>query len=305
MDKAISIVSDERLLLNNPSFFNDPFDFNNKRDKQDKKRAANLMRSFETLTLMINALSLPHIKEALEKTGQFKVLKFEYETLIKALKKHPRFDGNVGFKTLYKIFGMKKTEFLKESEKHLLRFEKKTDGIINKIKNEALVTCFSKRFDSVLMWSHYAKSHTGVCLEYDRPFSNDFIDVVYSKKRPKVKIYELISYISAKTIIGDGYGTINDASLMASVLKPYYTKSTSWKYEQEVRCMTTINAQDQSRLIFDKDDVYYKMPLPTKIYIGCRAKGKEMDNLIKIAKTKGIKVIFLKTDDEYYSLTEK
>ncbi len=109
MDKAISILSGERLLLNNPSFFNDPFDFNNKRDMQDKKRVANLMRSFETLTLMVNALSLPHIKAALEKKGLFQILKREYETLIKALKKHPRFDSNVGFKTLYKIFGMKKT----------------------------------------------------------------------------------------------------------------------------------------------------------------------------------------------------
>ena len=47
------------------------------------------------------------------------------------------------------------------------------------------------------------------------------------------------------------------------------------------------------------------MPKPTKIYIGCRAKGKEMNELIKIAKKKRIKCVFLKCDDETFSLKER
>jgi len=30
-----------------------------------------------------------------------------------------------------------------------------------------LVVCLNEKKDNILMWSHYAKNHTGFCIEYD------------------------------------------------------------------------------------------------------------------------------------------
>ena len=34
-------------------------------------------------------------------------------------------------------------------------------------KNKYKICCFSKSYSNFLLWSHYAKDHKGVCLEYE------------------------------------------------------------------------------------------------------------------------------------------
>ena len=306
MDKALLILKDERLLLKNPEAFNDPFDFNVKRSKKDVAKVAKIMRSYLLTTYMVKATELPGIREALRRHPLYRTMKSEYNLLVKALKKFPYFDGNFGFTALYKIMGLKSQDFKKEVEKELTNFEQRADKELDKIKKQALVTCFGKKHDSILMWSHYSESHTGVCFEYDVPIDNDFVEVKYSKKRPKLELYKLVSFLSAKSIIGDQNRNDYSRDLMRSTLKPFVTKSICWKYEEEVRFLTL---KTKRQLIKEKVNgeinYYLEMPLPTKIYIGCRAKGKLMNELIKIAKEKNIKYIFMKTDKEEFKLIQK
>ena len=58
---------------------------------------------------------------------------------------------------------------------------------IERTKKDALATCFSKRNDSILMWSHYADSHKGVCFEFDYE-SPYFYDVLYENKIPEFDV---------------------------------------------------------------------------------------------------------------------
>jgi len=34
------------------------------------------------------------------------------------------------------------------------------------------VLCFSRRWNNILMWSHYADGHKGICLGFDGPMSS-------------------------------------------------------------------------------------------------------------------------------------
>lgn len=83
------------------------------------------------------------------------------------------------------------------------------------------VCCFSKTNDNLLMWSHYASSAKGFCLEFDCSNSDDFsrlFPVEYVEKPPEIdykKAFDIDSLYFAKTLL--------------------CTKSLNWKYEKEWR----------------------------------------------------------------------
>ena len=47
---------------------------------------------------------------------------------------------------------------------------------MDELKDAVRVVCLSETYDSMLMWSHYARNHTGYCIEYE--FNKD--DMYYS-----------------------------------------------------------------------------------------------------------------------------
>jgi hypothetical protein len=96
------------------------------------------------------------------------------------------------------------------------------------------VFCLSSRYDSPLMWSHYADQHRGICVEFD------------------------VSKLPAGTIRGVRYGDSREvrASAIQSWLRDdnvgarqeiesacLLTKSTDWKYEEEYRLLGSVGVQ--------------------------------------------------------------
>jgi len=79
------------------------------------------------------------------------------------------------------------------------------------------ILCVSTKRDDILMWSHYADSHRGVCLEFDGMFA--FMahaqKVMYTHSRIPINPYE------------------DDSNAMME--KALLTKSANWSYESEWR----------------------------------------------------------------------
>ncbi|OYY95047.1 MAG: hypothetical protein B7Y41_05705 [Hydrogenophilales bacterium 28-61-23] len=94
--------------------------------------------------------------------------------------------------------------------------------------HETGVLCLSSKFDSPLMWSHYANQHRGVCVEYDlsKLTPHELHKVTYGESR-KV----LASQINNWVLHNDTAArqAINKASLL--------TKSGEWAYEREWRLL--------------------------------------------------------------------
>jgi hypothetical protein len=96
------------------------------------------------------------------------------------------------------------------------------------------VLCLSAKFDSLLMWSHYADQHRGVCVEYDvSGVAKALRKVSYGESRR----------VSAKDIrdwlVGDdklARSSIDRACLL--------TKSKEWAYEQEWRLLGPVGLRD-------------------------------------------------------------
>lgn len=84
------------------------------------------------------------------------------------------------------------------------------------------VTCFSESKDDLLMWSHYGGCYKGFCLEFStnyEPFSK-LRKVDYSPEIPKANCLSML--------LGENYDHITML---------YCTKSMSWDYEKEWRCI--------------------------------------------------------------------
>lgn len=106
------------------------------------------------------------------------------------------------------------------------------------LKNEIMqvgVICFSKQLDNTLMWSHYAKNHTGLCLTYEIP--PEFI----LENSPQIMGWDEVKYGNEE--IKKFFLSLRpdkDANEFENFIEPLITrilstKSEAWSYEEEFR----------------------------------------------------------------------
>ena len=86
------------------------------------------------------------------------------------------------------------------------------------------VLCLSERNDNILMWAHYAASHQGLCLEFDRNSENALGD--WGKCYPVIYNENLPSFMPLE---------LEEPKSVAKVLT---TKAATWSYEAEWRLLT-------------------------------------------------------------------
>lgn len=193
------------------------------------------------------------------------------------------------------------------------------DGAIHRKKEFRLleyigtyVACFSTKVDSVLMWSHYAASSSGICIEYDfnhwmgSDIHRKFLFPVKYSRNP-VNISDLLDYRSQ-----DRCKYPLDAAALCAALN----KSAIWRYENEWRIIY-MNLQ--------KMGPYVPMTIsldPSGIYLGyhflkpffyydisedeekeqCVKLLNELNKLLSYVETKGIALFFMKPVIGLYSL---
>jgi hypothetical protein len=104
-----------------------------------------------------------------------------------------------------------------------ISFEKVLKHQQLEILNERGCTCFSEVKDNILLWSHYADGHKGICLEFDTsfPLFGKVKEVKYSQKFPSMDPIKML------------FGNRDEIS--EEWLKPLCTKYECWGYEKEWR----------------------------------------------------------------------
>jgi hypothetical protein len=139
-------------------------------------------------------------------------------------------------KTIIDVFKME--ELLKELE--IKATEAKEQIFIPFLKDflsKLTVSCFSASgWDNQLMWSHYANSYSGICVEYDFEKMQDFIGfmfpVKYSDVRPTISLKDL----GVTSLKKDDNGNIitNEVDIK-SIFYYLLSKNKCWSYEEEWR----------------------------------------------------------------------
>jgi hypothetical protein len=118
------------------------------------------------------------------------------------------------------------------------------------------ITCFSKSYDNMLMWSHYADSHKGICIGFNLPKLYTSIRLNSHPERFMISVkydrqFDSINYFS------------HPAQAVINWLR---TKSEDWAYEKEVRLV-----------LYDLSFNEYGLHLQgipgdciKEVYLGCR-----------------------------------
>jgi len=102
---------------------------------------------------------------------------------------------------------------------------KKKDNMLNAVREKTRICCFSRRCDNILMWSHYADKHKGLCIEFDTLYDSN--DITW--KKLKLKVNYKNNELSKLNLGVDSHE--GDKHLREVFAK----KSVHWKYEKETR----------------------------------------------------------------------
>jgi len=139
------------------------------------------------------------------------------------------------------------------------------EDTFDKIINKTGICCFTKNEKSLLMWSHYADSHKGVCLKFNILEDPDFfvypLPVNYRDEYPDYNH------------LGDRRTLVNDIVL---------SKSNDWIYEQEIR---VLKINSNGLLNFKKNAL-------VEIIFGCKTPSDKMEKIMALSKEKGFDLKF-------------
>ncbi len=132
-------------------------------------------------------------------------------------------------------------------------------GAGDRLRKKFGIYCLTERKDNILMWAHYAKQHSGFCLEFK--VNNEFfapharvIKVKYKATRPVVNMLQLNTYPKQK---------LGEKLLI---------KANDWKYEKEWRIVDTKKCQEIQNFPEDALSV---------VILGCRISQENKDNVFR------------------------
>lgn len=180
---------------------------------------------------------------------------------------------------------------------HIHEFEVNHENELNRITNSQNshftnnigIFSLSEMKDNLLMWSHYANSHRGVCIGYNANLLKNHVIKTISPTDKIIRIFKC-KYNSihpekkASTEIGNPIDYFNRLEI----------KYIGWEYEQEWRL--TVNQNEP----FNQRTIYLPIDVIKEIYLGLRiSKANTSNILFELKKQNYNGKIFKAEQDEY------
>lgn len=152
------------------------------------------------------------------------------------------------------------------------------------------ITCFSKKFNQMQMWAHYADKHQGICIGYDLLKIRSAI-VNFNKESTFISVNYVDEIKPSSPFINDNV-----------IFHWFGTKHNSWSYEEEIRLISRPLSFDNKRYLF-------QIPVTSIAEIYC---GYEIDSedlyAVKAALRKDyshVKLFQITPDYESFTLNRK
>ena len=138
------------------------------------------------------------------------------------------------------------------------------------------VCCFSEYCDNILMWSHYAEKHKGICLGFnpliDRPFFENPYKVKYPHNFPKINFFQ------------------NRFDKKEKSTQFYLaTKSRDWIYEEEIRVIKEKEYHSKFR-----EDIIFNKKALVEVIFGYKVQPEQELQLIELINNLGYEVEYFK-----------
>jgi hypothetical protein len=125
------------------------------------------------------------------------------------------------------------------------------------------ICSFTETKENLLCWSHYANSHTGICVEFDATV----LPISYAYKVKYLDDYPEIQYPHDDAV---------------TAFRPALTKSKEWEYEQEYRIIFVPGSSTQPNN--DGESLVLKGNEITNIYFGANMKNDDKKRLMELVE---------------------
>ena len=158
-------------------------------------------------------------------------------------------------------------KFMKEKATPLLKYFKKIDYdpvIISQFKEpidqelqNTLILSLSEVNDSILMWSHYAEDHKGLCLGFRTCIENSVLGIMFEEDCLKIPVPNVPKgFLRAQSInysvdMPPPFNPLRDD--ISAVFKFIFSKHTNWSYERERRIVLSTGIATSPKLKFRKN----------------------------------------------------
>ena len=149
-----------------------------------------------------------------------------------------------------------------------LAMVKEIENRFNKIIDASAFYSVSSSAVSNLMWSHYARSHSGFCIE----FKSEVVraeKVIYQKTIPQIKTLAMHRYFLE---LDESVGLGNE------IMTALRTKLDEWEYESEYRIHSKHSIPDGGKFI----KVSYEPISVESIIFGCRMSDTVKNHIIRV-----------------------
>ncbi len=126
------------------------------------------------------------------------------------------------------------------SEDFLIKYNQIIYNHIDTLRYTTKLLCFTTNYDNLLMWSHYANSHKGICIQFN--MKNYPIDL----QGPRLLKVNYNDYKDRLEITTKDF-VLDHIKFMIRVEENKYTKEKKWKYEDEWRLIFNFNPEKLSK----------------------------------------------------------
>ncbi|HHZ8496375.1 TPA: DUF2971 domain-containing protein [Enterobacter mori] len=248
--ERIDILQNNLICFNNPLNFNDPFEFN----------TSFKLNNFEST-----------LHDSLITTDLFKELPADILNSIELLPKE----------TVSKIIEEATKEILSFYELAKPNIIKTTESLMQEFNSSLIrmtrILSLSDNPTNILMWGHYAQSHSGFVIELDtnHPF--------FSQRRSHKDEFGFLR----RVVYQKEYPSL-DPLLSENTESHFLIKSSDWEYENEWRMLLPQSSSDKTININGKEYDLYKIPSSSikSIIFGCNASENFRKDVFKLIRSR-------------------
>lgn len=160
---------------------------------------------------------------------------------------------------------------------------------VDNVLNQLGICCFTMNNKNILMWSHYAHFHQGVCLEFDILQDPDFFFMPFP-----------VEYVDS---MPEYNHPIDSKKLIEKIIQP---KANFWKYEKEVRIIRTSDVIKKNN---NNQAFKFEPKALKKVIFGCKTSDNTINKYKELCNSNGLNHVTFsqmhQKDNGQFELEEK
>lgn len=183
------------------------------------------------------------------------------------------------------------------------------DEILRHVNSEFhdtdIACCFTRKRNNILLWSHYASNHKGICLGFKSTIINgehyfEMDEQTHFGENPYFALLKEIEYVKARP------NKINPVKkAYYNIEKFHITKRNTWKYEKEYRMLIKASLFNDAKNHYSKLNYKYKKRILKEVIFGVNTDTELQENIIAFVRenyiSEGIPVKIYKAVKRKYS----